>query len=99
MNFVNEIHLFSVSETLRKYPPVPLIKRVCSKNYRIPSSKHTLNAGYNVFIPVQDIQRDEKYFSDPLLYKPERFMNIKEQKWSSAYLPFGIGAKAVIGML
>ncbi|XP_030383721.1 uncharacterized protein LOC115631172 [Scaptodrosophila lebanonensis] len=64
-----------LKETLRKYPPVPIIERICRKSYTLPNSRYTIGEGKTLMVPVLAIQRDEKYFSEPLKYKPLRFLH------------------------
>ncbi|XP_034097721.1 probable cytochrome P450 310a1 [Drosophila albomicans] len=83
-----------VKETLRKYPPVPLIERTCRKSYTLPATKFTVGEGKTLMIPLLAIQRDEKYFSEPLKYKPLRFLHDKLKQSTqcpSAFVGFGIG--------
>ncbi|KAM8716758.1 hypothetical protein ACLKA7_003605 [Drosophila subpalustris] len=83
-----------VKETLRKYPPVPLIERTCRKSYTLPNTKFTIGEGKTLMVPLLAIQRDEKYFSEPLKYKPLRFLhdNLKQsEQCRSAFVGFGIG--------
>ncbi|KAH8377735.1 hypothetical protein KR093_006893 [Drosophila rubida] len=83
-----------VKETLRKYPPVPLIERTCRKSYTLPATKYTVGEGKTLMIPLLAIQRDERHFSEPLKYKPLRFLHDKLKQsthCSSAFVGFGIG--------
>lgn len=83
-----------VKETLRKYPPVPLIERTCRKSFILPNTKFTIGEGKTLMVPLLAIQRDEKYFSEPLKYKPLRFLHDKlkqSEQCRSAFVGFGIG--------
>ncbi|KAF5303960.1 hypothetical protein FQA39_LY01745 [Lamprigera yunnana] len=82
-------------EVLRKYPPVPLLDRVCTKDFQIPSTNIVIEKGTRVSIPVIGIQHDPEYFFEPEKFDPERFSkenraNIK----SFTYMPFGDGPRA-----
>lgn len=83
-----------VKETLRKYPPLALLNRVCTREYHVPGTDHTIQKGTPIVISLLGIQRDEKYFPDAMSYKPERFQSPDFN--SSAYLPFGEGARNCI---
>nr|CAD7201099.1 unnamed protein product [Timema douglasi] len=37
--------LHTSAETLRKYPPIPLLNRECSKDYKIPGTEVVLQKG------------------------------------------------------
>ncbi|TDG49922.1 hypothetical protein AWZ03_003698 [Drosophila navojoa] len=84
-----------VKETLRKYPPVPIIERVCRKRYTLPGSKLSIGVGKTLMVPLLAIQRDGRYFSEPLKYKPLRFLHNQPdgggQQCPSVIASFGIG--------
>ena len=78
------------NEGLRKYPPINVVTRKCTKEYKIPNSNLVIPKDTQVTIPVYSIQRDPKYFADPENFDPERFNdeNIKKIK-PFTFLPFG----------
>lgn len=84
-----------VHETLRLYAILPMIERICvnPNGYSLePFSEFKIPYGMPVFIPCYAIQRDEKYFANPLKFDPERFSkeNIENIK-PFTHLPFGTG--------
>lgn len=88
-------------EILRKYPPGSIIIRQCTKEYSIPGTDVTLEKGVGVFIPVYALHNDEKYFSEPEKFIPERFSEENSRGKTFAerpYLPFGDGPRNCIGM-
>ncbi|XP_075153339.1 cytochrome P450 310a1 [Haematobia irritans] len=85
-----------IQETIRKYPSVPTIERTCRKPYPIPNSKHILSEGKSFIVPLLAIQRDEKYFQDPLQYKPQRFLKDTNGNKGENFIGFGLGAKTCI---
>ncbi|XP_049964534.1 cytochrome P450 6k1-like [Schistocerca serialis cubense] len=88
-----------VCETLRKYPPLPILNRECNKEYRIPGSDLVLEKGTAVAISVLGLQHDPKYFPDPERFDPERFSEEeKAKRHPYVYLPFGEGPRICIGM-
>ncbi|XP_049831657.1 cytochrome P450 6k1-like [Schistocerca gregaria] len=88
-----------VCETLRKYPPLPILNRECNKEYRIPDSELVLEKGTAVAISVLGLQHDPKYFPDPERFDPERFSEEeKAKRHPYVYLPFGEGPRICIGM-
>ena len=93
---LNEIKYLDmvVSEGLRKYPPIYVLSRKCTKEYKIPNSKLVVPIGTQVTIPVYSIQRDPEYFPDPEKFIPERFSeeNVKNIR-PFTYLPFGKSLK------
>ncbi|KAJ9594886.1 hypothetical protein L9F63_013811 [Diploptera punctata] len=90
-----------VSETLRKYPVVPFVDRVASKDYIITSSDEKnllLAAGTSVYISVLGIHNDPEYYTEPNVFDPLRFTEEnKNQRPHYAYLPFGEGPRTCIG--
>lgn len=94
ISFMCLLIVFSL-ETLRKYPGLPMLNRECTENYHLPNSNLTIPRGTPILIPIFGIQRDPANFTDPLDYKPERFL--EESTSSMAYMPFGEGPRHCIG--
>lgn len=87
-----------ISETLRKFPPLPILDRVAERDYVIPGTDITIEKGTTVYVPLLGIHMDPEVFPDPEHYDPERF-NEKNRKARHPfmYLPFGEGPKYCIG--
>jgi cytochrome P450 len=80
-------------ESLRLYPPAPVFGRrpkepVAFGGYDIPP-------GSSILLSPYITQRNERWFSNPDAFMPERWRNISMPKF--AYFPFGGGAKMCIG--
>jgi len=92
-----------ISETLRKYPPVILLDRLCVKRYELPPSqpdyKNIIVEPNNTMqFPVYAIHHDPQYFPDPDKFDPERFSDENKDKiLPYTYLPFGHGPRKCIG--
>lgn len=89
---------FFFLETLRKYPPVPILLRKCTQDYRVPNTDIQIDKGTQLLIPVSSIQRDPKFFSNPEKYDPTRFSPEEKSKrdhFTSLY--FGEGPRICIG--
>lgn len=88
-------------EVLRIYPVLPLLDRECTNpnGYSLkPYSDFVIPYKMPIFIPIYGIQRDEKYFEDPLKFDPERFSPENIHKTSTfTHLPFGAGNRSCIG--
>ncbi|XP_053598699.1 cytochrome P450 6k1-like [Microplitis demolitor] len=88
-----------ISETLRKYPTLPVLDRVANDNYKIPDSNLVIEKGTPIMIPVSALQYDPEYFPNPEKYDPERFSETNKKTIKpSTYLPFGEGPHNCIGM-
>ncbi|XP_066257290.1 cytochrome P450 9e2-like [Euwallacea similis] len=91
------------SEILRKWPPVMMIDRVCTKPYTIepkyPDEKPVpLKVGEIVMLPMYGLHRDPKYFPNPEKFDPERFSDENKDKIVPySYIPFGSGPRNCIG--
>ncbi|XP_039439419.1 cytochrome P450 9e2-like [Culex pipiens pallens] len=90
-----------ITETLRLWPPIALTNRRCTKEYVMENTdgtKVTLEKGDTLQIPVQAIQRDPRYYPNPLRFDPERFSDENRHAINQdAYLPFGAGPRNCIG--
>lgn len=85
-------------ETLRIYPLVEPLQRNAQVDYKVPNMDLIIKKGQTVLITPLGIQRDEKYYSDPEIFNPERFSteNTKDRH-PCAYMPFGVGPRNCIG--
>jgi cytochrome P450 len=85
-----------LKESMRLYPPAYGLGREAINDceiagYRIP-------AGTQVFMFQWATQRDERFFDEPLAFKPERWSADFEARLPKyAYFPFGGGQRACIG--
>ncbi|GJQ83415.1 Cyp6a9 [Trypoxylus dichotomus] len=87
-----------IDETLRLYPSVPLVQRVCTKDYKIHNSNGVIEKGTRIFLPVYALHRDPEYYPDPEKFDPNRFNDTnKSKRHPFVYLPFGEGPRVCIG--
>ncbi|XP_036143274.1 cytochrome P450 6k1 [Monomorium pharaonis] len=88
-----------ISETLRKYPPLPILQRICTKEIVLPTMNIHVPKGTLITIPVLGLHRDPSIYLNPDKFDPERF-NADEVKkrHSYAYMPFGEGPRNCIGL-
>ncbi|XP_077284743.1 cytochrome P450 6B1-like [Arctopsyche grandis] len=88
-----------VNETMRKYPALGMIPRICTNAYKIPQSDIIIEKGVSVIIPVLGLHYDPKYYPEPEKFIPERFTKdaIKDRH-PMVFLPFGEGPRNCIGL-
>ncbi|KAK4883713.1 hypothetical protein RN001_007032 [Aquatica leii] len=86
-----------INEILRKYPPIPIITRKCTKDYKIPSTDVTLEKGTIIVIPLSGLHYDPTVFPNPDEFEPERFSEENcAKRHPLAYLAFGYGPRKCI---
>ncbi|KAF5308788.1 hypothetical protein FQR65_LT06021 [Abscondita terminalis] len=87
-----------IDETLRKYPVVGSINRVCTEDYKLPNSTLTLSKGIPIFISILALHNDPQFYPNPQVFDPERF-SVDNKKFITpyTYLPFGEGPRNCIG--
>uniref|UniRef100_A0A1B6CGE4 Cytochrome P450 n=1 Tax=Clastoptera arizonana TaxID=38151 RepID=A0A1B6CGE4_9HEMI len=86
-----------IQETVRLYPLVFQLLRVCTKSYRIPGTDVIIDKGTQVTVPVYSIHHDPNNYASPEKFDPERFEG-NNFKPSGKYLPFGDGPRICIAM-
>ncbi|KAM9971788.1 hypothetical protein ACTFIW_011771 [Dictyostelium discoideum] len=90
-----------IYETLRLFPPAPMIGRT-SKNDDILKN---VNNNNNISIPsetlilisVYAIHRDPKLWKDPNIFNPYRWKNIENINNRSDFIPFSSGGRVCVG--
>lgn len=88
-----------LNESMRKYPPVPILLRRVVKDYKEPKTNVILRTGQIAFIPTFSIHRDPEYYPDPEKYNPDRFTPEEMQKRDPyTFIPFGEGPRICIGL-
>lgn len=86
------------AESLRKYPPVPIITRKCTRDYNVVDSDIAIKKGLMILIPVIGIHYDPDYYPDPEKFDPERFsVENKQSRHQYSFLPFGGGPRICFG--
>lgn len=85
-----------LQEVLRMNILGPALDRVCSKSdgYSLePYSDFIIPPGMTVFVPSYALVHDEKYFSTPWTFNPDRF----SENSSKISFPFGCGPRTCLG--
>jgi cytochrome P450 len=85
-----------IAESMRLYPPAWAMGRMATEDVEI--GPYRFPKGSFLFFSQYIVQRDPKYFPDPLKFRPERFTaEAKAQRPKFAYFPFGGGGRQCIG--
>jgi len=84
-----------LDETMRLYPPVPILSRQALKEDTIRGKK--IPAGSLMLIVPWLIQRHKKYWKNPDAFIPERFLPDAEKPVKFTYIPFSAGPRVCIG--
>ncbi|KAK6935330.1 Cytochrome P450 [Dillenia turbinata] len=105
-NAVKEAHLSRlpylqacIKEALRLHPPAPfLLPRRALESCEVMN--YTIPKDAQVFVNVWAIGRDPTHWNDPLIFKPERFLNSSlDYKGNDfEFLPFGAGRRICPGL-
>lgn len=81
-------------EAMRLYPPVPSVPRETTE--RVTLGGYTIPEGVMVAPMQWTIHRDERFWEDPLEFRPDRFAG-EDERPRFAYFPFGGGPRRCIG--
>jgi cytochrome P450 len=85
-----------LKESLRRLPAVWIYAREAQTELRI--ADYVIPKGAILAISPLAIGRNEKYFSDPLAYRPERWTReFERQLPRGAYVPFAAGPRVCLG--
>ena len=84
-----------LDETMRLYPPVPVLARMASKDDNINGMN--IPAKSNILVVPWLIQRHQKYWDKPDHFIPERFMPDAKKSVKFTYIPFSAGPRVCPG--
>ncbi|EDW69010.2 cytochrome P450 4d8 isoform X1 [Drosophila virilis] len=88
-----------MKESLRQFPPVPLVGRTLQADFKYSHSKvgdGVIPAGSEVIMGIIGMHNDPAYFPEPLRFKPERHES-GERAATFAFVPFSAGPRNCIG--
>ncbi|XP_031367763.1 cytochrome P450 4c3-like [Apis dorsata] len=84
-----------IKESWRLYPVTPLIARQIY--HPITILGHEIPIGSTVLVNSFLLHRDSRYFPEPDIYRPERFLPNGPKYPSYAFVPFSAGSRNCIG--
>jgi cytochrome P450 len=85
-----------VEETLRLYPPVPLLARQAQEAVTIAG--HAVARGDIVMVVPWLLHRHRRWWDAPDEFRPERFLAGAPERHRHAYVPFSLGPRVCTGM-
>jgi cytochrome P450/acyl carrier protein len=84
------------AEALRLRPPAWLLARRALDDVRVGDT--AIPSGAIVLVSPYVVHRDARFFDDPLVYRPERWLvSDARQRLRLSYFPFGAGRRSCIG--
>lgn len=85
-----------LKESMRLYPPVPVMTRVTAEDTNLGGK--FLPAPTLVVIPIYCVHRHQALWTDPDRFDPDRFLPEAEAKLArTQFMPFGFGPRVCIG--
>ncbi|CAH0732024.1 unnamed protein product, partial [Brenthis ino] len=99
LNDINKLEYLDavIKESLRLYPPVPVIIRYSDKDFELPSGLQVCK-GDHLVIHIWGIHRNPQYWGkDAEEFQPERFLNVTPQQLY-AFIPFSYGTRNCAGV-
>jgi cytochrome P450 len=83
-----------LDETLRLFPPAWALARVSLRDHLL--AEFECKTGTEVVIAPWVMHRDQRFFAEPELFRPERWL-AKSELPRGVYMPFGAGPRVCIG--
>lgn len=87
-----------IFETLRMYPPVPVIARKVTQDVRLASHDYVVPAGTTVVIGTYKVHRRADIYPNPDVFNPDNFLPERTQnRHYYSYIPFSAGPRSCVG--
>ncbi|XP_058978009.1 cytochrome P450 4g1 [Musca domestica] len=87
-----------IMETLRLYPPVPLIARRAEHDIKLASGPYSIPKGTTIVIIQYAVHRDPKSFPNPEKFDPDNFLPERMAKRHYySFIPFSAGPRSCVG--
>jgi len=85
-------------ETLRMYPPVPIIARHMKHDLKLASGDYTIPKGATVVVATYKLHRLESIYPNPDKFNPDNFLPEKTaNRHYYAFVPFSAGPRSCVG--
>lgn len=85
-------------ETLRMYPPVPVIARHMKEELKLVSGDYTIPAGATVVVATYKLHRLDSIYPNPDKFDPDNFLPERQaNRHYYAFVPFSAGPRSCVG--
>ena len=85
-------------ETLRLYPPVPVIARHMKEDLKLVSGDYIIPAGTTVVVATYKLHRSESIYPNPDKFDPDNFLPERQaNRHYYAFVPFSAGPRSCVG--
>ncbi|XP_046489385.1 cytochrome P450 4g15-like [Neodiprion pinetum] len=87
-----------ILETLRLFPPVPLIARKLNEDVKLVTGGYVIPEGATVLIPPYQVHRQEEIYPNPEQFNPDNFLpENMQQRHYYGFIPFSAGPRSCVG--
>uniref|UniRef100_A0A1B0DNF4 Uncharacterized protein n=1 Tax=Phlebotomus papatasi TaxID=29031 RepID=A0A1B0DNF4_PHLPP len=87
-----------ILESLRLYPPVPIIARKVNEDVKIVTGGHVIPKGTTVVVGTYVVHRRPEIYPNPTVFNPDNFLPEKTQnRHYYSYIPFSAGPRSCVG--
>lgn len=85
-------------ETLRMFPPVPIIARQLTEDVKLASGDYTVPAGATVTVATYKLHRNPSIYPNPDIFDPDNFLPERQaNRHYYAFVPFSAGPRSCVG--
>ncbi|XP_068154560.1 cytochrome P450 4g15 [Drosophila tropicalis] len=85
-------------ETLRMFPPVPLIARELQEDLKLNSGNYIIPRGATVTVATILLHRNPKVYANPNVFDPDNFLPERQvNRHYYAFVPFSAGPRSCVG--
>ncbi len=87
-----------IMETLRLYPPVPIIARKVNEDVKLATVDSVISAGTTVIIGTYKIHRSAEIYENPEKFDPDNWLPERASTRSYySFIPFSAGPRSCVG--
>lgn len=87
-----------ILETLRMFPPVPMIAREVRKDTKLVTGNYIIPANTTVVLGIYKTHRLSKHYENPEVFNPDNFLIEEMQnRHYYSFIPFSAGPRSCVG--